>query len=100
MNLINFFLKDMITNPNGSFSTKRVMSWVILIQIVILSFLFIIFKVELSVITTILTSFTTLFITLIGSISYDNKKYYQSINNSNETFTKNNTESVPEDIGL
>lgn len=100
MNLINFFLKDMITNPNGSFSTKRVMSWVILIQMIILSFLFVLLKVELSVITAILTSFTTLFITLVGSISYDNKKYYQSLTTVNETFTKDNTESKPEDTGL
>ena len=100
MNLINYFFKDMITNPNGSFSTKRVMAWFILIQIVCLSYIFVIFNVELSIITTIMTSHTTLFIVLIRYIFVDNKKYYDSLNTTDETITKDSTGIESEKTGL
>ena len=75
------FLTDMIKNPDGSYSTKRVFAWIGLFFSIIFAFLGIL-KPDINegIFITIFTTFMASSLGALGISSYDNSNYYKNGN--------------------
>ena len=86
MSLINTFLKDMITNPDKSYSTKRVMGWFVLVSLILFCGIAILkTNVNETIFITICSSLSSIFTALIITVSYDNGKLRDNDKKSSTT---------------